>query len=465
MSTEFIVASTLIVYKLVLLVVGVVMMRRTTSVDDFFLGGRQLGPLVAAVSASASSSSAWTLMGVSGLAWSSGLSAVWVFPACVGGFMVNWYLLAPGIQRFSHDYELLTVSDIVIGTGDNWQRRVLPWLCTSIIVVSFTAYVAAQFQGAGMAFEETFGVGRSSSIVLGAAIVLVYTLLGGFWAVSVTDTLQGLVMAAASLVLPIAALWAVGGPTELLAGVREIDGYWTWTGDRTSVVGLGFVAGMLGIGLGYPGQPHVVNRFMALRDDPAALVLAQRISVAWAVVVYGGMLMLGWCGRLLYPTIADRELVFITATNALFPSVVAGVLLAAVLSAIMSTADSQLLVGASAVSHDLKVGRNGGLTTSRLVVIAITGAALGLALTVDSTIFKRVLFAWTALGNSFGPVLLVSVFRRRLLRSETALVSVAVGFMVTVCAYSWPPTAGMIERIVPFVACTCWCVWRSRRHW
>ena len=123
MSTELIVALTLIAYKLVLLAIGFATMRRTTSVEDFFLGGRKLGPLVAAISASASSSSAWTLMGVSGLAWGIGLSAVWVFPACVCGFVVNWYLLAPRIQRFSHDKQLMTVTDIVVGTGNNWQKN------------------------------------------------------------------------------------------------------------------------------------------------------------------------------------------------------------------------------------------------------------------------------------------------------------------------------------------------------
>jgi sodium/proline symporter len=464
MSSELIVAVTLVGYKLVLLAVGLVMMRRTTDVEDFFLGGRKLGPLVASVSASASSSSAWTLMGVSGLAWSIGLSAVWIFPACVGGFIVNWYLLAPGLHRLSHDRKMLTVTEVVVGEGECWQRKFLPLLCTGIILVSFTAYVAAQFQGAGMAFEETFGVDRSMSIALGASIVLVYTILGGFWAVSVTDTIQGLMMAFASLLLPGAALVMVGGPIALLEGMREAGpDYWSLTGARDLAAGIGFVAGLLGIGLGYPGQPHVVNRFMALRDDPGSLRQAQWISVVWAVVVYGGMLVLGWCGRLLYPELANHELLFVTATNSLFPPVVAGILLAAVLSAIMSTADSQLLVGASAVTYDLaRPGAVMSLGASRIVVVGITLAALSLALLVDSTIFKRVLFAWTALGNAFGPVLLVTVARGRLLRSETTFVSVAAGFTLSVAFYSWPETAGMVERIAPFALCVCWCAWRTR---
>ena len=239
--------------------------------------------------------------------------------------------------------------------------------------------------------------------------------------------------------------------------------YWTWTGQSEVAAGIGFVAGLLGIGLGYPGQPHVVNRFMALRDEPSALRLAQRLSVCWAVIVYGGMLTLGWCGRLLYPQLVNRELVFVTATNELFPPVIAGILLAAVLSAIMSTADSQLLVGAAAVSYDLRRQEKGQLLRSRLVVVALTGAAWVLALTIDSTIFKRVLFAWTALGNAFGPVLVVSALRGRLLRSQTTFASVLVGFVATVGAYSWPQTAGVIERTVPFTVCLLWCVWGSRK--
>jgi sodium/proline symporter len=463
MSSEMIVAATLVVYKLLLLLVGYVSMSRTSDAEDFFLGGRQLGPLVAAVSASASSSSAWTLMGVSGLAWSIGLSAVWIFPACVAGFIVNWFLLAPGLHRLSHDRRLLTATDVVVGEGEGWQRRALPWVCTGIILVSFSAYVAAQFQGAGMAFEETFAISRTGSVVLGASIVLAYTLMGGFWAVSITDTIQGLVMAAASVLLPVVALAAVGGPAGLLNGVQGIEGdYWTVTGSRGLAASVGFVLGLLGIGLGYPGQPHVVNRFMALRDEAAALRQAQRISVCWAVVVYGGMLILGWCGRLLYPGLADRELVFVSAANGLFPPVLSGVVLAAVLSAIMSTADSQLLVGASAVSHDLRGERGtASLFVSRLVVGGITLAALLLAIGVDASIFKRVLFAWTALGNAFGPVLLVTVIRGRLLRSQTTFVSVLGGFVLSVSAYSWPETAGAVERILPFFLCLFWCLWRS----
>lgn len=464
MSSELIVAATLVAYKLLLLAVGFTAMSRTADAEDFFLGGRKLGPLVAAISASASSSSAWTLMGVSGLAWSIGLSALWVFPACVGGFLINWFLLAPGLHRLSHDQRLLTVTSVVVGVGEGWQRRALPWMCTGIILISFSAYVAAQFQGAGMAFEETFAISRNGSMVLGACIVLAYTLMGGFWAVSITDTIQGLVMAAASVLLPLAALAAVGGPTGMLSGVQAVGGeYWTMTGSRGFAASVGFVAGLLGIGLGYPGQPHVVNRFMALRDDPIALRQAQRISVCWAVVVYGGMLILGWCGRLLYPELADRELVFVTATNGLFPPILSGILLAAVLSAIMSTADSQLLVGASSVSHDLRGDKTtSSLATSRLVVVGITVAALVLAIGVDASIFKRVLFAWTALGNAFGPVLLVTVFRGRLLDSSTTFVSVLTGFVLSVAAYSWPETAGTVERVLPFFMCLIWCAWRSK---
>jgi len=204
-SRATVILITLIVYQVVLLAIAYVAHRRTRTGNDFFLGGKKLGPWVASISASASSSSAWTLMGVSGAAYADGLSALWLFPACVGGFLLNWLVLAPALQRFSHRSDAITVTDVLAGTGSDRSRKVAV-SASMIVLISLGAYVASQYQAAGKMFAETFDLSMEGSILIGAGVVMLYTLHGGFWAVSLTDTLQGVVMAATAVILPVAAL-------------------------------------------------------------------------------------------------------------------------------------------------------------------------------------------------------------------------------------------------------------------
>jgi len=450
------VLATLILYNLILVGLGVLSQRRVRDGVDFFLAGRRLGPTVAAISASASSSSAWTLLGVSGAAYAWGLSALWLFPACVGGFALNWYVLARALRARSHRSGAVTVTEILAGPPGRPLHLTITRVASGIVLFSLSFYVASQFQAAGKAFHETFQWGVTESVLLGSAVVIFYTLLGGFWAVSLTDTLQGMVMAATALLLPAAALVAVGGPAGLIDGMRSIqaEGFLSLSGRWQGPAGVGFILGVLGIGLGYPGQPHVVNRFMALRDGEATLKRARRMAMGWAVVVYGGMLLLGWCGRVLYPALADREVLFLRATHELFPPVLAGVMLAAVLSAIMSTADSQLLVAGSAVTHDLKLGGSSPrsmLLRSRLVVVLLSLAAVVAALYGSQEIFSRVLFAWAAMGAAFGPALLVTVLLGPRPPGRV-LAAMVLGFILSVVAYNLPLPAshkGFWERVVP----------------
>jgi sodium/proline symporter len=452
---------TLILYKLVLVGLGLLSQRRVRDGVDFFLGGRGLGPTVAAISASASSSSAWTLLGVSGAAYAWGLSAVWLFPACVGGFALNWYGLARRLRSASRSSGAVTVTEVLAGPPGQSLHGAITRVAAFIVLFSLSFYVASQFQAAGKAFHETFQWGMTESILLGSAVVILYTLLGGFWAVSLTDTLQGLVMAATAAVLPVAALVAVGGPGDLLQAMRsiEVGDFLSLTRNWAGPAGVGFVLGVLGIGLGYPGQPHVVNRFMALQPGERPLRRARWMAMAWAVVVYAGMLLLGWCGRVLYPALADREVLFVRATNDLFPPVLAGVMLAAVLSAIMSTADSQLLVAGSAVTQDLKLGGPTARTMlrrSRLVVVLLSVGAVGAALYGSQEIFSRVLFAWSAMGAAFGPALLVTVLRGPPAPGRV-LAAMVLGFVLSVTAYNLALPAshkGFWERVVPFAVAT-----------
>ncbi len=453
MSEKYAILATLVVYKLVLLAIGFWATRRTHDATDFYLGGRKLGPWVAAISASASSSSAWTLLGVSGAAFAWGLPALWLFPATVGGFLINWYYVAPRLATASREKGSVTLAEYIASDADFlWRRRILK-LTTVIIVFSFSFYVASQFQAAGNAFASTFELPEIQAILIGAAVILVYTLLGGFWAVSVTDTLQGLVMASTAVVLPIGAFMAVGGPSVLFESLGAISATAGTPGMYTGIAFVGFVAGTLGIGLGYPGQPHVVNRFMALEDEKA-LVGGRRIAIAWAVVVYTGMLLAGLCARVLFAASGPGEEAFFALASSIFHPVVAGVMIAAVLSAIMSTADSQLLVASSSIAYDLK-GREShqGLSVARWTVLGVSVVAVLLAILAPEAIFERVLFAWHAIGSAFGP-LVVLMLAGRVVKPWAVVATLATGFGLTVVLHWQPDTPGdFAERLIPlFVA-------------
>jgi len=453
MTGTTVVLITLVLYNAALISVGLWARGRNQSVEDFYLAGRRLGPWIAAISASASSSSAWTLLGVSGAAYAWGLPALWLFPATVGGFLINWVWVAPRLKRLSAEEGALTVSAMVAPASLGKMRGTILRVAAAIIVFSFTFYIASQFEAAGKAFESAFQLSKEKSILAGAGVVLVYTLLGGFWAVSITDLVQGVMMAGAAILLPLVALLAVGGIGPLLEGLAALGGPSIPAGQFSGLTGLLFVLGMFGITIGYPGQPHVLNRFMALRDD-ASLRQGRIIAIAWAVVVYTGMLLLGLSARVLFADIGDAEQVFFETAQRLLPAVLAGVMLAAVLSAIMSTADSQILVTASSISHDWNLAGDSsgnGLAKSRVTVVVVLTLATILALMWRADIFSRVLFAWVALGAAFGPILVVRLTGRSVSPGGT-LAAMLAGFCATLILSWFPDAPGdAAERILPFV--------------
>ncbi len=443
---------TLVVYKLILIGIGFYANQKTSSTEDYFIGGRGLGPWVAAISSAASASSAWTLLGMSGAAYVMGLSAIWIVFAVVGGYMFNWLWLAPKLQKKAAAEQSVTLTELLAKGSGNLTKpiTVLASLC---IVIAFTFYIAAQFQAAGTTFASTFDVSMEGSILLGTTIILVYTLLGGFWAVSITDTLQGLLMAAAGLLLPIAGLIAIGGPIELWQQmhIAYTETQMSFTGEHTGIMAIGFVFGLGGIGLGHPGQPHVVNRMMALRDEKS-VQQAKAIAIGWSAIVIIGMLIVGWCAKVLIEPIANSEQALLEVTNLLFPPVVAGIIIAAILSAIMSTADSQLLVSASAISYDISENKNNknSLLYSRLTVVIMCVISMLIALYAPDDIFSRVLFAWNALGAAFGPLLIIKVISKSV-DGRYAFTAIFTGFALSVILSLFPSAPGdYLERIIPF---------------
>lgn len=467
MDRQSVIVVTLVIYQLLLVGIGIWASRRTRSEDDFFLGGRGLGPWVAAVSYSSSASSAWTLLGVSGLAYVVGVSAVWVVIGSIIGVLVAWGWIAPRLMTFSRLHGHMTLTDVLLhDTAGGW-RTAIKWSAALIIIVSFVFYIAAQFQGAGNTFASTFDLSMHGSIVLGAAIIMVYTLLGGFWAVSVTDTVQGLLMAVTALLLPVAALFEVGGWQGFLSGLEAVStpDQMSFTAGNAGLVAAGVVLGGLSIGIGTYGQPHLLVRFMALRDD-SALRWGRRITILWYVIVFFGMCFLGLVGHILHAGLDNPETVFFVLTDSLFPTLLGAVLLAAVLSAIMSTADSQLLVAASALAHDLGLGRllpGSVMLVSRLTIAVLVVAAVLVAIYLPERIFNRVLFAWIALGSAFGPLVFTRLLRLPV-SPGSALASVLCGFALAVALYLAPGTPGSLaERGLPF-ALACVILWLGRRR-
>ncbi len=440
---------TLVAYQVLLLGIGWWASRRNADSTDFYLGGRKLGGMVAALSASASSSSAWSLLGVSGAAFAWGLPAVWLIPATVLGFCINWFLIAPRLSERSRENGAITLTEFIAGPPGDPARRAIMRLGAAVILFSFTFYIAAQFQAAGKTFASVLAVEQTTAIVIGAAVVLAYVWLGGFWAASVTDSLQGLLMALSALLLPLLALAAVGGPAVLFESLAGDS--LSWTGQATLPAAIGFVFGLFGIGLGYPGQPHVVNRFMAIRDE-RAIRNGRRIAIGWALVIYTGMVILGWSGRVLVTDLGDGEQLLFVMATLLLPALAAGVMVSAILSAIMSTADSQLLVAASSVSHDLRDGQAGDgktLSRARWVVLAIGALAVVLAVFFPDDIFGRVLFAWQALAAAFGPLLVVTLWRGQV-APAWRVAALVLGFVLTI-VLSWTVESpgDWVERLVP----------------
>lgn len=454
MDRTWLVIATLVVYKLALIAIGFWARSRNRDEADFFLGGRGLGPLVAAISYSSSASSAWTLLGLSGAAYMLGVSVVWIAAGSITGMLVAWFWIAPRLMTHSRRQQQITLTDFLAEGAQGPMRRAIVLTVSMIIIFSFVFYVAAQFQGAGNTFASTFQMSMSFSIVLGALIIMVYTLLGGFWAVSVTDTLQGLLMAFTALLLPAAALIEVGGPGGFVEALRAVSSpaQLSWTAGNAGLVAVGVVLGGLSIGFGTYGQPHLLVRFMALRDE-RALRQARAITIAWYLVVFAGMCFLGLVGHILHRTIDNPETVFFVLTESLFTPALGAVLLAAVLSAIMSTADSQLLVAASAIAHDLGLGRGGprrSLLVSRLTIVGLVLLAVWVALFLPEKIFSRVLFAWIALGSAFGPTLFLRLAGVRL-RPGGVWLSIVTGFGLAVLFYTLPNTPGdILERLAPF---------------
>ncbi len=422
------------------------------SSQDYFLADRGLGAWVAALSSSASAESGWVTLGLVGTAFKVGLSALWIVPGTVAAFLFNWFVIANRLRRISKQHGQITIPDVLVGTHTGGGAVAIRVFSVVVILSMLAFYVAAQMTAAAKTFHGTFGWHYLVGVGVGAAIVLIYTVVGGFRAVAWTDVVQAIFMIFAMIVLPIIMIFKLGGfgpMMETLRGLEAVpdlkaqgnltDG----VAGKTGMALFGFFALWLCIPLGYPGQPHVLVRFMATKDEKSVRQ-AGMIATAWVGVLLAGAVFLGLAARAYFQGmgglegLTDPEEVLPIAARELLPGLLAGVMVAAVMAAICSTADSQLLVTASAVSHDLYVRmtkkertEQSKFIVNRVTVLVIGLIAMGIAMTGSRVVFDFVLYAWAGLGSAFGPGLILSLLWRGT-TSWGVLAGIIVGFGGTI---------------------------------
>ena len=469
MEFSGITGAVFIIYGGAMLWIGYGTSRSTFSPVDFFLANRSLKAWVTAISSTASSESAWAVLGTVGLAYKDGLSALWFFPGCILGYALNWFFIAERLRNYSRNKGTLTIPDY-LETYFNDRTHLIRIISVVIIFLCMIAYVAAQFTAIGKTFDVIFGIPHFVSISVGGAIIIFYTMMGGFHAVAWTDFVQGLVMVIGLVILSLVALIELGGFFGMIQKVNQVAPMaLTWMGEKTTAAFFGSMIGMLGIGLGYPGQPHVITRYMAAKDTKT---IKQGVGIAfvWGTLMYSSAILLGICGQVLFPGLVDPEHLFPTAAESLLPVFFSALVLTGILAAIMSTVSSQVIVAASAIAHDIfskiirgSMNHKQVIYVSRATVLVIGLGGMLVALTETRVIFWFVLFAWSGLGASFGPIILFTFYSKNVTR-EGAIAGMLTGFFTTII---WKLTGldSIIYELVPAFLLSVFVIWGvSRNH-
>lgn len=430
-GSEIIKVAIITAYLLGMLGVGFVTLSKNEGFEDYILGGRKLGKWTTALSAQASDMSGWLLVGLPGAAYIAGVEAGWIAIGLGLGTYANWKILAKRLRVYTEK------ADNALTLPDYFEKRfedksgVLRLIPAVVIIVFFTVYTAAQFSTGAKLFEMLLGWNYRFALIVGAVVIVGYTLLGGFLAVSFTDVIQGVLMFFALIIVPFFAISELGGVTVVVEGALAIDpnflSFTKATGSNSAVPFFSIVTNFAW-GLGYFGQPHILARFMAI-NDPEEIKNSRRIAIVWVVITLASAIICGVLGRLYFINnpLKDSEHVFMLMANLMFPAAISGILLAAILAASMSTADSQLLVTAASVSDDIYctyIGKGATdrkkMQIGRLSVILISVIAIIIAFDPNSSVFGLVSNAWAGLGAAFGPVILLSVFWRRMNRFGAA---------------------------------------------
>lgn len=429
----------LLVYLAAMLFIGWYAYKKTADLSDYMLGGRGLGPSVAALSAGASDMSGWLLLGLPGAIYVGGLVEVWIAIGLTIGAFLNWFFVAPRLRIYSFvTSDSITIPSFLENRLKD-RSRLLRIVAGIIILIFFTFYVSSGMVASGLFFQSSFGMDYHLGLIIGSVVVVAYTLFGGFLAVSYTDFVQGIMMFLSLIAVPVVGIFVTGGFGETAASIREVDPNMLSLVSGASTIGVISAAAW---GLGYFGQPHIIVRFMAIKTL-GEVRTARRIGMGWMILSLIGATGTALVGIAYFQqnpesTLVDPEAVFLDMSQVLFHPLIAGFVLAAVLAAIMSTISSQLLVSSSALIEDLykiafkkESSAKGYVTLGRIAVAAIAVIAAALAWEQNNTILGLVAYAWAGFGAAFGPIILLSLFWRKL-TSKGALAGMIVGAITVI---------------------------------
>lgn len=482
----------MVCYMAVVIGIGIYFAKRSNqSSEDYFLGGRSLGPWVTAMSAEASDMSGWLLMGLPGVAYWCGLSdAAWTSIGLALGTYINWLLVAKRLRRYSAVAgDAITLPDF-FSNRFHEKKKVIMTLSALFILIFFTVYASSCFVTCGKLFSTLFGASYQSMMIAGALFVVIYTFLGGFLAESASDFMQAVVMIFALTVILITGTLAAGGLQAVVDNAKSIPGFFTFFGIASPSVdangiqqvangapvfgeagSYGFltIISTLSWGLGYFGMPQVLLRFMAIRKTDE-LVRARRIATVWVVISLTAAVLIGLMGRAMFPvhetlnTASGAENVFIVLSRHLLPPLLAGLVMAGILAATISSSDSYLLIAASAVSLNIFKGilkkdasDKQVMTMSRVILLLIAVAGVVIAMDENSVIFTIVSFAWAGFGAVFGPIMLFSLFWKRTTQAGAVAGMVTGGVMVFLWKLVLKPLGGVfgIYELFPAFVLSC----------
>ncbi|MBO8451101.1 MAG: sodium/proline symporter [Spirochaetes bacterium] len=464
----------MVIYMAIVIFIGIAFARRANqNSDSYFLGGRTLGPWVTAMSAEASDMSGWLLMGLPGVAYWCGVAdAAWTAIGLALGTYINWLIVSKRLRRYSVRVNAITLPEY-FSNRFHEKSKIVMSIAAVFILIFFTVYASSCFVACGKLFSTLFGLPYVPMMLVGAAFVLLYTLLGGFLAESASDFMQALVMITALSIIAVAGTAAAGGLDAVLDNARSIPGFFSFFGIASPVTadgvqqvdaagqplfgpageyGLLSIVSMLAWGLGYFGMPQVLLRFMAIRKE-GELTRSRRIATVWVLISLSVAVFIGLMGRALFPTglltSSSAENVFILLSTNLLPPLFAGFVMAGILAATISSSDSYLLIASSALAKNLyqgvvrkQAGDREVLVLTRITLLVIAAVAMCIALDENSIIFTIVSFAWAGFGATFGPLMLFSLFWKRVNRAGAIAGMTGGGVMVFVWKLLVRPLGG-----------------------
>ncbi|MBQ0073664.1 MAG: sodium/proline symporter [Prevotella sp.] len=466
--TQTLILISFVAYLAVMIYIGYYYgKQKTSNSSEFYLGGRQLGPLVAAMSAEASDMSSWLLMGIPGLAFITGLAdPFWTVLGLGIGTYLNWLFVTRRLRRYTIRVGAVTIPEFFSKRFHD-KKNILMCISAIVILIFFVPYTASGFKAVGTLLNSLFGFPYHESMIVGAIIIVAYTVMGGFMAVSTTDLIQSIVMTIALIVIVIFGLEKAGGIDVVISNAEKLPGYLDVfamhdkAGSTSTPYGWLTIVSTMAWGLGYFGMPHILLRFMAIKNEEQ-IPLSRRIATVWVFISMFVAIAIGIIGYSVaqagiipdFMTTSDAERTIIELSNILaqygiFAALVAGIVLAGILACTMSTADSQLLTAASSFSENIlqdvmhvKVSPKTSMIIARITIAIIACVAVYLAWNPENSIFNIVAFAWAGFGAAFGPVMLASLFWKRTTLQGAICGMVAGGIMVFVWKYMVRPMGG-----------------------